>query len=239
MPSVDRVITTRELVWMIKNAGLDFHRLPQRISTQRWAYRPAQALSSALPAAASPKPFTRTAYWMMTGETLGGSGGPRTVRSVRGRCKTLDRPGSATGRSRSASHTALQRGIRLPAAGAKQAGGVPFYRDNGLPGRLHPAEVDSPTPAPERAYRWISRTCASGRRLLRSIDAGKTLKRSYENPDVVRVYKDYLGEPMSEKAHELLHTHYAPRLPLGVLEPGRPENGLIGRVVSRQCVSCQ
>ena len=54
---------------------------------------------------------------------------------------------------------------------------------------------------------------------LRAIDAGKTLKRSYENPDVKRVYEEYLGEPNSPLAHKLLHTHYKPRLPKGVWNP--------------------
>ena len=30
----------------------------------------------------------------------------------------------------------------------------------------------------------------------------------HNNPDIIRLYKDYLGEPCSEKAEELLHTSY-------------------------------
>ena len=39
-------------------------------------------------------------------------------------------------------------------------------------------------------------------------DAGKKIRKSHENPYIKRVYGDFLGYPMSEKAHELLHTHY-------------------------------
>ena len=39
-------------------------------------------------------------------------------------------------------------------------------------------------------------------------DGGKTLRKSHENPDIVQLYEDFLGKPMSEKAHHLLHTHY-------------------------------
>lgn len=43
---------------------------------------------------------------------------------------------------------------------------------------------------------------------LNNIDRNKTLRRSYENPEVIRIYKDYLDHPLSHKAHELLHTRY-------------------------------
>jgi NADP-reducing hydrogenase subunit HndD len=39
-------------------------------------------------------------------------------------------------------------------------------------------------------------------------DAGKTLRKSHENPDIIKLYDEFLGKPMSEKAHHLLHTHY-------------------------------
>ena len=42
-------------------------------------------------------------------------------------------------------------------------------------------------------------------------DAGKPQRKSHENASVMAVYKDYLGEPNSHLAHELLHTHYAER----------------------------
>ncbi len=39
-------------------------------------------------------------------------------------------------------------------------------------------------------------------------DAGKPCRLSHENPDIKKLYADYLGEPGSEKAHHLLHTVY-------------------------------
>ncbi len=39
-------------------------------------------------------------------------------------------------------------------------------------------------------------------------DESKSLRMSHENPDIQTLYKEYLGEPGSEKAHHLLHTHY-------------------------------
>ncbi len=39
-------------------------------------------------------------------------------------------------------------------------------------------------------------------------DAGKTIRKSHENPYIVKLYKEFLGHPLSEKSHHLLHTHY-------------------------------
>ncbi len=39
-------------------------------------------------------------------------------------------------------------------------------------------------------------------------DANKTIRLSHENPDIKKLYAEYLGEPGSEKAHHLLHTCY-------------------------------
>ena len=42
-------------------------------------------------------------------------------------------------------------------------------------------------------------------------DAGKKLRKSHENPYIQKLYKEFLGKPMSEKSHHLLHTHYVDR----------------------------
>ncbi|MDT3366226.1 MAG: [FeFe] hydrogenase, group A [Bacteroidota bacterium] len=39
-------------------------------------------------------------------------------------------------------------------------------------------------------------------------DAAKPIRKSHENPDIQKLYAEFLGEPMSERAHHLLHTHY-------------------------------
>ena len=46
---------------------------------------------------------------------------------------------------------------------------------------------------------------------LYSIDEKSTIRKSHENPVLKKIYKDYLGEPLGEKAHHLLHTHYIER----------------------------
>lgn len=42
-------------------------------------------------------------------------------------------------------------------------------------------------------------------------DEGKSIRVSHKNPQIIELYKDFLGEPNSHKAHELLHTTYKAR----------------------------
>ncbi len=42
-------------------------------------------------------------------------------------------------------------------------------------------------------------------------DAGMPLRKSHLNPEVIQIYKDFLGKPLSEKSHQLLHTKYVKR----------------------------
>ncbi|HZL82512.1 MAG TPA: NADH-dependent [FeFe] hydrogenase, group A6 [Candidatus Deferrimicrobium sp.] len=42
-------------------------------------------------------------------------------------------------------------------------------------------------------------------------DAGKPIRKSHQNPEIITIYKEFLGEPNSEKAHHLLHTEYCDR----------------------------
>ena len=38
-----------------------------------------------------------------------------------------------------------------------------------------------------------------------------TIRYSHENPEVIRVYDEFLGKPLGQRAHELLHTRYTAR----------------------------
>ena len=42
-------------------------------------------------------------------------------------------------------------------------------------------------------------------------DEGKAVRKSHENPAIQQIYADYLGQPGSARAHELLHTAYTQR----------------------------
>ncbi|MCL2409059.1 MAG: NADH-dependent [FeFe] hydrogenase, group A6 [Oscillospiraceae bacterium] len=49
------------------------------------------------------------------------------------------------------------------------------------------------------------------REVLYSVDKNKSLRRAHDNPEVKKLYEEFLGEPHSKKAHDLLHTEYVKR----------------------------
>ena len=79
---------------------------------------------------------------------------------------------------------------------------VPLRRGDDLPRRLHrrrrPAALHRPTRSAEARIAAIYRE-----------DEGKKLRKSHENPDVAQLYEEFLGSPLGEKSHHLLHTRYA------------------------------
>jgi NADH-quinone oxidoreductase subunit G/NADP-reducing hydrogenase subunit HndD len=46
---------------------------------------------------------------------------------------------------------------------------------------------------------------------LDTLDAGRPLRKSHENPYIKEIYAKYFDKPLSHKAHELLHTKYYPK----------------------------
>lgn len=51
---------------------------------------------------------------------------------------------------------------------------------------------------------------------LYSIDSGKKLRKSHDNPAIKEVYSSFFDGPGTEKAYKLLHTHYQAREPRGI-----------------------
>jgi len=42
-------------------------------------------------------------------------------------------------------------------------------------------------------------------------DENMPIRKSHQNPAIKMLYEEFLGEPLSEKSHHLLHTHYTKR----------------------------
>ena len=42
-------------------------------------------------------------------------------------------------------------------------------------------------------------------------DEGKPIRKSHENPAIIALYEEFLGRPLGEKPHRLLHTIYTKR----------------------------
>lgn len=118
--------------------------------------------------------------------------------------------------------------VQLPRLGAPQPvpchlNRCPCCRQNSGP----PAGTHRPTTAFARAgcIGGAGNPKASPERLaerqqaIYDIDERHSVRRSHENPAVKELYKQYLGEPNSELAHRLLHTHYVPGSPAAVVKP--------------------
>ena len=215
VPSIDRVITTRELVWMIKNASLHFANLPKEdfdpvlgISTGAGAiFGATGGLAEAV---------YRTAYWMLTGEKLENV----VVEDVRSVAQGIKRWTAKIGDTEL--HFAVAHGLgnahRLLQKVQKGEEQYHFIEIMGCPGGCIGGGGQPYARAGEGTPLDIE-NLQKRAQALRSIDTGKKLRSSFENPDVQRIYEEYLGEPNSEKAHKLLHTHYKARLPHGVWNP--------------------
>jgi len=44
---------------------------------------------------------------------------------------------------------------------------------------------------------------------LYKLDKDMPLRQSHKNPEVLALYENFLGAPLGEKSHHLLHTHYS------------------------------
>jgi NADH-quinone oxidoreductase subunit G/NADP-reducing hydrogenase subunit HndD len=44
-----------------------------------------------------------------------------------------------------------------------------------------------------------------------NIDERESIKVSHKNPDIIDLYREFLGKPLGEKSHHLLHTSYEKR----------------------------
>jgi len=53
---------------------------------------------------------------------------------------------------------------------------------------------------------------AARARAIYAEDAGSTVRKSHENPAVLKLYEEFLTDgPCGHRSHELLHTTYTPR----------------------------
>ena len=58
------------------------------------------------------------------------------------------------------------------------------------------------------SYRTDIEVIKARQRAIYSEDVGKKLRKSHENPVILRLYNEFLGKPLHGKAHDLLHTKY-------------------------------
>ncbi|MBR1653394.1 MAG: [Clostridia bacterium] len=201
---VDYVITTRELARMIKQAGLDFVNLEDSIFDDPMGEATGAAAIFGTTGGVM-EAALRTAYEKITGETLkdvnfdavrGEEGIKRaTVKIGDKEVKAVVAHGLGNAqivmdeiRSGKADYQFVE--IMACPGGCIMGGGQPIRSSK------------------ERATIDIRKLRAD---CLYSIDEKSTIRKSHENPVVLKIYEDYLGEVGGHKAHELLHTSYVER----------------------------
>ena len=200
MQDVDIVITTRELGKMCKEAGIDFESLEDEdfdkpLGESTGASVIFGATGGVIEAA------LRTAYEWLTEKTLenvefnalrGMDGIKEATVPINGldvKIAVAHGLGNARTlleniREGKAEYHAIE--IMACPGGCIGGGGQPYLK----------GDVDILAKRAEAIY---------------SEDRGKDLRKSHENPDIIKLYEEFLGKPYGQKAHELLHTHYKAR----------------------------
>jgi iron-only hydrogenase group A len=201
---VDVALTTRELSRMLKEAGIDVSKLPDEefddplgISTGAAAIFGATGgvMEAAL----------RTVYEIVTGKELRNIEFT-DVRGVEGvKEATIDVDGTkvnvAVAHGLSNARKVLDRvksgeanyhfiEIMCCPGGCVGGGGQPILSSE---------------------ERWDTDYREVRGNAIYEVDRSMKLRKSHENPAVQTLYKEFLGKPLSEKSHHLLHTHYTKR----------------------------
>jgi iron only hydrogenase large subunit-like protein len=208
VPLTDAVLTTRELIWMIKCYGIDFLKLPDG------DFDAPLGLASGAGDIFGTTGGVMEATLRAASELVTGKPADRLefteVRAVEGLRETYVAIGEQN------IHVGVANGLtNAKILLDKVKAGEPFHviEVMACPGGC----IGGGQPYPHEGYRVLDPELLRKRAsALYSIDAGKKLRKSYENPAVEEVYDAFLGRPGSEKAHELLHTHYTPRFPRGI-----------------------
>ena len=204
LADVDAVITTRELARMIKEAGIDFNMLPESdfdplMGESTGAGVIFGATGGVMEAA------LRTAYETITGETLEDVNFTQ-VRGVKGIKEAAIQIGDKTVNVAVVSGTGnASRLFEQIRKGEKE---YVFIEIMACPGGC---VNGGGQPIVSSTVKMACDIRAERAKALYGEDEGKPIRKSHENPEIKQIYQDFLKQPGSHLAHELLHTHYTKR----------------------------
>lgn len=196
-PDVDYAVSTRELAHLIKEANINFNDLPEEdfdkpLGESTGAAVIFGATGGVIEAA------TRTAYEVFTKKTLE-KVDFHQLRGMEGiRSATVDFNG-----------TEIKIGIAHGLGNARKL----LDRIHSGEEQYHAIEVMA-CPGGciggggQPLHHGDARILTARTMAIYREDANKPCRKSHENPYITKLYEEFLGAPMSEKAHHLLHTHY-------------------------------
>ncbi len=211
MPATDIVITTREGAWMFKSIGIDLlhiegEEFDHPLGESSGAGTIFGVTGGVMEAA------IRTAYEVYTGEQLPSLEfekirGFEHIKETKVMLKGTELR-AAVAHGLGAANELLRRAKEDPdryhfieimgcPGGCIGGGGQPYAGSDSVP-----LDEENLKKRAEALY---------------GLDRHKQIRKSHENPDIQKLYKEFLGHPLSEKSHELLHTHYKPHQPTGII----------------------
>ena len=196
-PDVDYAITTRELAHLIKIGNIDFKSLKDEDFDRPMGESTGAGLIFGVTGGVI-EAATRTAYELFTGKKLEkvdfhelrGMEGIRTA-TVNfdgtyihiGIAHTLGNARKLLDGIRKGMYNFHAIEIMACPGGCIGGGGQPLHRGNSI---VLKARMDA----------------------IYKEDFNKPIRKSHENPEIIQLYEEFLGKPLSEKSHHLLHTHY-------------------------------
>ncbi|MFA6335305.1 MAG: NADH-dependent [FeFe] hydrogenase, group A6 [Bacteroidales bacterium] len=208
---VDYVLTTRELAIMIKQAGIDFMKLNDmhfdRLMGESTGAGVIFGATGGVMEAA-----LRTAYELVTGRDVPFEN--LNITPVRG----MDGIKEASVRIENPlKEWSFLEGVELKCAIAHGLVNAKKVMDSIVSGQSSYHFIEfmacpggclggGGQPIPTSPEIRIKRSEA-----IYAEDAGMPLRKSHQNPEIIKIYKDFLEKPLGEKSHRLLHTKYTPR----------------------------
>jgi len=199
LTDVDAVLTTRELVDLIKMYGINIRQLdPETADSPMGLHSSAGKLFGA--SGGVMEAALRTAYFKLTGKEMV-KFRVNEIRGLNGRKETKIRVGD------------LEIGVAVISGMAN----VKILLDEIRNGRndIHFIEVMA---CPGGCIAGGGQRIGAGLEAIRArmkslyeIDEKESIKFSHRNPEIIDLYDKFLGEPLGHRSHELLHTEYKKR----------------------------
>lgn len=203
-PDVDIAITTRELARMIESAGIFFKHLPDEEFDNPFGESTGAATIFGTTGGVM-EAALRTAVETLTGKELENV----DFKEVRGMKEVKEAEYDVDGTKIKVAVASGTKNAKVILDKIKDGtADYQFIEIMGCPGGCINGGGQ---PIQHAVVRNFVDLKARRAQALYDADAKKTKRKSHENETIKQMYAEFLGEPGSDKAHEILHTSYIPR----------------------------